>query len=169
MVGRKDDYGILIQPETFQQFYEPPNIVIDILDHPIDSCDAVIQTHLAIGIRIFVTDLERIVRRVRRNIDEKGLALMFLDEREGLVKEDIRTVPFRLEFFPFSQQKGVKVAVWPYGGLPDPSSFVPHGFLKSLIHGPHWVIVTEMPLPKNPGAVPGTSKQLGGSDLIARH
>ena len=170
VVAHEDEDGVLREPEFVELVQQLADVVVDILDHAVDAGEGVVEAHLAIRLDPFVTDLERGVRCVRREVNEERLVLVFLDEADRGIPEEVRAVTGVLFLFAVVPELGIEVRVaLEVRGLAHPAAVVPQHFFEALVHRPHGVIVAEMPLAEEAGAVAPVTQYLRQGHFLGIH
>ena len=84
-------------------------VVINVLDHPVDLGGVLVKPRVEIGPRVLIRDDQRRVRRVRRNIGEERFISVLFDERQSGVEEDIGAVALRFEPLPVLPEKRIEI------------------------------------------------------------
>ena len=110
------------------------------------------------------------MRGVRRDVREERFPRPVADPADGLVKVNVGAVPGVALLLPVMEEDRIEVVrAGRIRWLPDASSLVQHGLLKSLVHRSLWEVVAEMPLAEDTRPIPGRLQHLCDGRLVGMH
>ena len=110
------------------------------------------------------------MRRIGGDVGEERLAAPVTDPANRLVEIHVGAVSLERLLLAVAEQDRIKVVgSGRIGRLSDAAALVDHGCLEALIDGALRVVVPEVPLAEDPGAVAGISEHLCDGYFVRRH
>ena len=176
VVVHEDHQRVLGDPELVQAGEHIADVRVDILDHPVEVFEFVVDIQRGKAGCILGFGVVGVVGCVGSEPAEEGLfvgsSLRRADPFLGSIKEHIGAVSLGLFKGPIVQNGGVEIAVsWGVPaasgeGLADAASSVDEGLLETSSVGLVGVFVTEVPFSEDTGMVSRLLEDLGDRDRI---
>jgi len=192
VVGQEDHDRVVGQLELVKLGQQAADVVVDVLNHAIDSAKhirVVARRHrmprlgklvrgkilFPMTLAVLVRDLVRRVRTVEGQIHKERLIAGLLNELDGRVGDHVADVPLGLDPLAVVAERGVEIGspfvhrVRRIAGLGQSASAQHQRFLKPLVHGPHRVVVAQVPFAEDPCAIAAGSQHLGQRRFVGMH
>ena len=192
VVGKEDHDRVFRQFPLFELGQQAAHVVVDVLNHAVDARKIVGVARPGHGVpllwesvgaevfsrvvaAILLRHLVRRVRAVEGQVNEERPIALGSQELEGRVGEHVADVAAGLHPRAIVAERGVEIGspfvhrIRRITGLSQAAAVEDQRFLKPLVHSPHRIIVAEVPLAEDAGAIARGGEHLRQGGLVRVH